>query len=92
MIDIPIFKDTYKDKDGKPLVPQEPYAECPFCGQTDREGDPDTEIASIVLMESNESEIMGQEHWYVECKSCGARGPESPTPALAVEGWKREPV
>lgn len=83
--DIPVFKDSYKDKNGKPLIPDLPYGDCPFCGQEDK-GE-ENMASSIWLMESNNTEIVGNEVWYIECKSCGARGSESCTPALAVEAW-----
>lgn len=85
MNDIPVFKDSYKDKNGKPIIPDLPYGPCPFCGQEDKGSE--YMASSIWLMESNRTEIMGNEVWYIECKSCGARGSESCTPLLAVEVW-----
>ena len=82
MIDpIPIFKNTYKDKDGKPLVKDEPFGDCPFCGEVDNGN------GTLAIMETNPSGLMGNERWFIECHSCGGRGPDTSSLITAVDMW-----
>ena len=83
-MDIPIEKDTYKNVMGKPIIADATYNSCPFCGQIDN-GE------SLQMMETNPSEIMGRERFYIECKACAARGPDDSSLTGALEGWNRVP-
>lgn len=60
--------------------------DCPFCGQV--EGMESTSIH----IDSDPLEQKSKRYWWVNCDSCGARGPEEQNEEMAILGWNRIPA
>ena len=62
--------------------------DCPFCGQVDNNDSIRMEDDSLIQSRNPRA---GGWFW-IECHSCGARGPEERSQEKAISSWQREPV
>lgn len=57
--------------------------DCPFCGQVDN--------ADSIRLEDDSLSSRPSNRFWIECHSCGARGPEVGSQEEAINGWQRLP-
>lgn len=58
--------------------------DCPFCGQADN--------CDSIRMEDDSLDHHPSGYFWIQCHSCGARGPEERSQEKSISSWQREPV